>query len=127
MLHAARRLATRFSERRLRAAAEREIVRLTRRDDMSKSKGFTFTARVMALALAGCAAHTQSANPSSVVSSEVDRKASDDWERFWREHSVSQIPPKSFLDFDAEPLEIMNLSKGLLSDDIVRRWILADI
>jgi len=94
---------------------------------MSKSKGFTFTARVMALALAGCAAHTQSANPSSVVSSEVDRKASDDWERFWREHSVSQIPPKSFLDFDAEPLEIMNLSKGLLSDDIVRRWILADI
>jgi hypothetical protein len=40
---------------------------------------------------------------------------------------VSPAPPKSFLDYDAEPSKVLNLTDGLLGDDVVRSWILADV
>jgi len=56
-----------------------------------------------------------------------DQRTSRDWDDFWRAHSVSPPPPKSFLEYDVEPAEILNLTHGLLGDDVVRKWILADV
>jgi hypothetical protein len=62
-----------------------------------------------------------------VASADANPRNAGDWDEFWRVRSVSPAPPKTFLDYEVEPAEIVNLTRGLLSDEVVRRWILADV
>jgi hypothetical protein len=40
---------------------------------------------------------------------------------------VSPAPPKDMMDDGVQPDEILNLTHGLLADDVVRKWIMADV
>ena len=82
---------------------------------------------MLVLVGSGCAASTRSATAPSMASSGANHRNAGDWDEFWRARSVSPAPPKTFLDYDAEPPEILNLTHGLLGDDVVRSWILADV
>src|SRR5262245_62983674 len=77
---------------------------------------------VAALGLAAC----RRSGVTSGSAAGANQPAAGGWDDFWRARSVSPAPPKSFLDYDAEPSKVLNLTHGLLGDDVVRRWILAD-
>jgi hypothetical protein len=66
-------------------------------------------------------------NTSSVASDGANRRKAADWDEFWRVRSASPAPPPSFLSYEAEPAEILNLTNGLQNDEVVRTWILADV
>lgn len=63
----------------------------------------------------------------SVELAAANSPATSDWERFWAARSVSPAPPPTFLEDGHEPTDVLNLTHGRLSDDVVRRWISADI
>lgn len=111
--------------------AEHQHVGQTKSDGtrMRALKDSTLVAGAAMLVLvgSGCAAPVRSTTVSSMASSGANHRNVGDWDEFWRAHSVSPPPPKTFLDYDAEPSDILNLTHGLLGDDVVRRWILADV
>src|SRR5262245_52729615 len=77
----------------------------------------------------GCTAHVAASPvPAGTMPSITENTPKTvDWDGFWRSHSVSPPPPKDFLDSGDEPSEILNLTHGLLGDDVVLKWILADV
>jgi hypothetical protein len=55
------------------------------------------------------------------------QRDADGWAEFWRARSVSPPPPRSFLNDEWKPARVLNLTHGALSDDVARKWILADL
>jgi hypothetical protein len=49
------------------------------------------------------------------------------WDDYWQQHGVSPPPPRDFLHHWSEPAQILNLTNGALSDETVRRWVIADL
>jgi hypothetical protein len=53
--------------------------------------------------------------------------APDAWGAFWRARGVSPSPPRDFLDGREAPTEIFNRTNGALTDEVVRKWVVADL
>jgi hypothetical protein len=49
------------------------------------------------------------------------------WFDFWRAQKVSPPPPRNFLDVEAPAPLILNLTNGLVPDEVVRTWVMADL
>jgi hypothetical protein len=49
------------------------------------------------------------------------------WDDFWRARKVSPPPPRKFLDAESPAPLILNLTNGLLPDDVARKWVMADL
>jgi len=49
------------------------------------------------------------------------------WAEFWHSVKVDPPPPEDFLDAPAFRGKILNLTTGRLSDDVVKKWIEADL
>jgi len=76
---------------------------------------------------AGCKARGVAAPSASAKIPVPLQPGGDAWDEFWRARSVSPPPPKSFLKDETLPPRILNLTDGALSDDVTRKWILADL
>jgi hypothetical protein len=88
----------------------------------------------IAMALAtSCAAEPRArapedSNPSSPAKAATSAASpSTVWEDFWLERGVSPAPPEDFLEPQSPLPEIVNRTDGALPDDVVRRWVVANL
>lgn len=82
---------------------------------------------VLSVGSLGCGAHGTTAQPKQIAAQVPAVQTVDAWDEFWRARSVSPPPPKDFLEYEGPLPEMLNLTHGLLTDETVRKWIVADL
>jgi hypothetical protein len=74
----------------------------------------------------GCAANPPPARPPPADRNQPPPESAT-WDGFWRSRGVSPAPPPDFLE-PAQPLpQILNLTGDAISDEVVRRWVSANL